>query len=117
MKKIKILSVTAVAILFLSSCVSSRKYNDALSSKMNTEKMYNEMQVENSNLKTENKNLNDEKKRLQIANDYEKTALNEREAALTAEEQKMKNMQSLVNEEKQAIINLKQEVCSALKCF
>jgi chemotaxis protein MotB len=43
--------------------------------------------------------------------------LNSRDRMLADEQKKMKDMKALVDEERDAIRKLKQDVCSALKCF
>src|SRR5262249_44910859 len=45
------------------------------------------------------------------------TALNEKEQTLNEEQQKLQDMKALIDAQRNAIRNLKQEVCSALKCF
>src|SRR5258708_6992355 len=110
MKSLKFVIAILIGGMMFSSCVSNRKYKEALTSKANTERMYQSLLAENSNLIRENKEL-------QVVASNEKTALKDREKALSDEEKKMNDMKALVDEERQAIINLKQEVCSALKCF
>ena len=72
MKNLKVVSAMFVAVLLFSSCVSNRKYNEAMTSKANTEKLYNSVLTENNRLKDENNQL-------QTTAANEKAALNERE--------------------------------------
>jgi len=110
MRTIKIAIATIVAASCMMSCVPSRKYKAAISERDN-------LQSKNEQLKNENSSLLAENQRLNASAVSQQTALKEREKTLSEEEQRMKEMKALIDEERNAIRNLKQEVCSALKCF
>ncbi len=102
MKTIKYIVLLGLSTLMF-SCVSSKKYSEAVSEKKDLQQKYADALRENE--------------RLKASANSEQVALNQREKALTDEEQKMKDMKALIDDERNAIINLKQEVCSAVKCF
>ena len=93
--------------LFLTSCVSNRKYKEAISSRDNLQQQYSNLQADNDRLQRENQQLQASKQ----------TAINEKETALNEEKKKLQDMKSLIDAQRDAIRNLKKEVCSALKCF
>jgi chemotaxis protein MotB len=110
MKTIKIISVLFLAA-GLTSCVSSKKYKDAVTSR--------DLQIEKLN--DEKASLQNEKSQLELTaartNEDNQKALQDKERALSEEQRKMEEMKALVDAERNAISNLKKEVCSALKCF
>jgi chemotaxis protein MotB len=109
MKTSKIIFI-AVLIVGLSSCASARKYNEAVSDKKALEQKYSEAQKKNSELQATNDKLEKENQQLKSNYQTEQTSLNNKQ-------EKLQEMESLIDEEREAIANLKQEVCSALKCF
>jgi chemotaxis protein MotB len=110
MKRIKIIVAAFISLSLLSSCVSNKKYKEALSSRDNLEQRYNSLQADNEKLQQENKML-------QASSVNKQTALENKETTLNIEEKKLQDMKALIDAQRDAIRNLKQEVCSALKCF
>jgi chemotaxis protein MotB len=111
MKKTKIILVTTITMLFLlGSCVSTKKYKTAMSNQQTWEQKYNDLQTSYSNLQKENEQL-------QSSTTNEKQSLSDQERALLTQQKKLQSLQALIDEERNAISNLKQEVCDAVKCF
>src|SRR5438105_4239925 len=114
MKKVKLFLITCLAGIVLTSCVSNRKYKEAVSSKDNIEKQYRDLQANYDRLQSDVKQLQASSSQ-QLQN--KETALTEKEQMLSEEQRKLQDMKSLIDAQRNAIRNLKQEVCSALKCF
>ncbi len=106
MKTLKIIPAIIIAFA-LSSCVSNKKYNEAMSGKASWEKKYSELQADYNNLQKD-------KQSLQASSSEE---LSTKQKALEDKERRMQELQSLITAQRDAIHNLKKEVCSALKCF
>ncbi len=107
MKTLKVILAIFISWSVISSCVSKRKYHEALSSRASWEQKYNDL---NGNYAK----LQQEKQQLAATSSEE---LNNKQAALDDEEKKMREMKSMIDAQRNAIQNLKKEVCSALKCF
>jgi len=114
MKFFRISITVFLSALLFSGCVSNRKYKEALSSRDNLEQRYNDLQDQYAKLQNENHMLQTSSAE---AMKTKQTALNEKEKALSEEEARLKDMKALIDAQRTAIRNLKQEVCSALKCF
>jgi len=110
MKKIKISIAILLTAFSLSSCVSSKKYKEATASRQSTEQRLNNLQAEYDKLKNENQSL-------QASLSNSKNDLQNKDASLADEQKKLQDLRALVDAQRNAIHNLKQEVCSALKCF
>jgi chemotaxis protein MotB len=110
MKKINIIIVTAIVMLFLGSCVSTKKYKTAMAGQQSWEQKYNDLQTSYNQLQKQNEQL-------QSSTSNEQQSLSDKQKALTAQQKKLQSLQSLIDEERDAISNLKQEVCDAVKCF
>ncbi len=114
MKTIKIIALMLFTGIFLSSCVSMEKYQGQVSKTQ-------QLTEENEDLKARITKMNNEISELEASstealNDKE-VALREKEWELAEREAKMRELNMMVNEQRQAVQALKQEVCSALKCF
>jgi chemotaxis protein MotB len=96
--------------LLMGGCVSTRTYREAVAARENIEKRHAELQAEHARLQAANDALST------TATDRQR-ALNEKEASLRLEEARMKEMKELIDAQGEAIRNLKQQVCNALKCF
>lgn len=112
MKPLTKIAVSSICIAgMLVSCVSTKKYDEAMSTWKNK---YN-------NLKTEFHQVQNQKERLQAQTSEElaakEKALREKENMLAAREEKMAELNSIIDQQRHAVFALKQEVCSALKCF
>jgi len=114
MKPIQFIAGAFLCLSLLTSCVSNRKYKEAVSSRDNLQEQYNDLQTNYNKLETENKEM---QKSSAEALRNNQTALNEKESALSDERRKLNDMKALIDAQRNAIRNLKQEVCSALKCF
>lgn len=106
--KITLLSICLSGLLV--SCVSTKKYEEAMA-----------WQDKYKQLETEYVGALSEKDKLQAQSNEElakkEAALKEQEAALAAREAKMEELNGMIEQQKNAVLALKQEVCSALKCF
>lgn len=100
----------SIAALSLSSCVSNKKYEEALSWK----NKYNKL--ENQYSETVNQK-NEQISEKEIALSQKEAELTAKEQELVLREQKVEELNDLILAQKNAVLALKQEVCSALKCF
>ncbi len=102
----------------LTSCVSSKKYNELLSAKQQTEEAFAVNSLKFQNTSNE---LNAEIKKLKQATSQQLAAkqkeLEAKEQLLASREQTLNELKEMMNRERNAIQNLKKEVCDALKCF
>jgi chemotaxis protein MotB len=110
MKKLSISIAILISALSFTGCVSSKKYKEATARGQNFEQRINTLQADNDKLKGENEALNS-----QLASS--RSDLQSKDASLADEQKKLQELRALVDAERNAIKNLKQEVCSALKCF
>ena len=110
MRTMKIMLAMFLSFGLLASCVSNRKYKEALSGKDNLQQQYNSLQADNDKLQRENQFL-------QASASAKQADLKTKETALNDEERKLKDMKALIDAQRDAIRNLKKDVCSALKCF
>jgi chemotaxis protein MotB len=97
----------ALGAVLLASCVSKRKYNDLLFS-------HEKLQAGYHDLKTQSEQF-----RFSSADALEKKQeeLEEKERLLKERESRIQELDNIMKSQRDAIRNLKQEVCSALKCF
>src|SRR4051812_12645364 len=110
MKTIKIIIVLFISASMFTSCVSNRKYKEALSSRENLQQKYDDLQSQYATAMQQNQTLKNS------SSEAEKGKL-QTESALNEERKKLQDMKALIDAQRDAIKNLKQEVCSALKCF
>jgi len=110
MKTQKLVLAIFLSFLFLGSCVSSKKYKEALSSQAKSEEQYGALYEDYQHLAKE-------KDKLLAASNENGKELKMEEQALNERESKIRDLENMINTERNAIANLKQEVCSALKCF
>jgi chemotaxis protein MotB len=113
-KTMKILSaITTCALTFclFSSCVSKKKYNE----------MAKNSEVEKTMLNAQRDEL---QKKVEFLTASSSESLNKKQEELNQKEQELKEKEAKLSELKQAmgaqrdaVYNLKQQVCSALKCF
>lgn len=81
-----------------------------MAGQQNWEQKYNDLQASYSQLQKENEQL-------QSSANNEQQSLSDKQKSLAAQQKKLQSLQSLIDEERDAINNLKQEVCDAVKCF
>jgi chemotaxis protein MotB len=103
MKTFSFIAATFVALTLLTSCASSKKYQSALVDKQALQQKYDQLQKENEQLKS--------------STSAEQQAMDTKEKSLTTEEDKLKELKSLIDQQRDALNNLRQEVCGAVKCF
>ena len=108
--KTKIILFLSVIAVSLGSCVSSKKYKAEVS--RNTE-----LEKRNSELRSENSRLEGNVSQMKSTISSSERDLNSKDRMLADEQKKMQDMKAMVDEQRNAIRKLKQEVCSALKCF
>jgi len=106
----KIILFLSIIAISLGSCVSSKKYKAQVSRNTELEKRNSELQANNARLEG---NMNQMKTTLSSSEQN----LNTKDRMLADEQKKMQDMKAMVDEQRNAIRKLKQEVCSALKCF
>jgi chemotaxis protein MotB len=110
MKNLSISIAILISALSFTGCVSSKKYKEATARGQNLEQRVSTLQADYDKLKGENESLNS-----QLASS--RNDLQSKDASLADEQKKLQGLRELVDAERNAIKNLKQEVCSALKCF
>ncbi len=108
--KTKVILFLSVIAISLGSCVSSKKYKAEVS--RNTE-----LEKRNSELRSENSRLEGNVSQMKSTISSSERDLNSKDRMLADEQKKMQDMKAMVDEQRNAIRKLKQEVCSALKCF
>ena len=106
----KIILFLSVIAISLGSCVSSKKYKAQVSRNTELEQRNNDLRAENAKLAG---NVNQMKATLSSS----EQDLNTKDRMLADEQKKMMDMKAMVDDQRNAIRKLKQEVCSALKCF
>jgi chemotaxis protein MotB len=110
----KMLSIFLIFLISLSSCVSKKKYSQALHQRNNLQEEIVSIDAKLRTVLTERDNLKDELSR-------EKTdkqpALKEKEKELKKREQILENLKEALNLQQEAVVNLKQQVCEELKCY
>jgi len=114
MKNLKIIVIAFLAVGLMTSCVSNRKYKEAMAAQKNSEMRLRDLQTDYSKLQNEMQQMQATSSRALKDKDM---TLNEKEQSLNEEQRKLKEMKELITSQRDAIRNLKQEVCSALKCF
>ena len=114
MKTLKVIAIALIAGSIFSSCVSSRKYDEAVNQKVDWENKYNVMSSQYQAAMADNEKLKASSSDAIAAKEKE---LNQKEMALKESQRKIDELKAAIRSEKDAIANLKQEVCSALKCF
>ncbi|MGZ3864446.1 MAG: OmpA family protein [Bacteroidia bacterium] len=96
-----------LATTLLGACVSKKKYRDseaalaAAKNELASEKAHEDAIKNSSSAELQQK----------------QKELNDKEAQIKEREQKLNEMVSALTAQKDAVLNLKQQVCSALKCF
>lgn len=97
-------------VTLLSSCVSSKKYNASVSRNAQLEQRVDELKADNAKLRG-----NVDQVKATLSNS--ERDLNTKDRMLADEQRKMRDMKALVDDQRDALRKLKEEVCSALKCF
>lgn len=114
MKPLRLIIASILAGSLLTGCVSMNKYQASVSARqqLTSEKEDLERKVDKLN-----KDLALEKATSSKELEQQQAALAQKERELADREKKAQELNEMVNAQKQAIENLRQEVCSALKCF
>ncbi len=114
MKTLKITSMILLSALFMTSCVSNKKYQASLEDRKELRKEVNDLQMEKLGLTNELENLKSTtSEKLQ----QKEAELAIKEQSLQDREKRLQELENLIAEQKAAVKALHQEVCSALKCF
>lgn len=107
--------------LQLSSCVSSKKYNELLGTSERSERRYESLLAEHGKLQQNHEALKLDKRRLEQATSealqHRQRELAEKERALAEQEKALADLRAVQKAQQHAMAALRQEVCSALKCF
>ena len=114
MKNLRIILIVIMSATMVTSCVSNRKYKEAVNSGSNWKQKYDDLQSDYTKLQGDKQSL---EASMSASIKNKEDALSDKEKALNDEERKLQEMKSLIDAQRNAIRNLKQEVCSALKCF
>ncbi len=101
-------------MISLSACVSKKKYNEMVSADAGKQKNIQELVSANDQLKQE---LNNLQNTTAAQLDQKQKELNDKEKALQDREKKLEELRSEMTAQRDAVYNLKREVCDALKCF
>lgn len=110
-----------MTVAIFASCVSSKKYNEAVNAGKASEQAYASLSKEADRLRTDISKLKEsssealQAKQKQL--DEQQKQLQYKEKALAENEKTMQELRELMNAERNAIQNLKAEVCEALKCY
>ncbi len=96
------------------SCVSNKKYNDLAERSEGLERKNAELYAEIDDLNVE---LNNIKTTASLTISEKELALDLKEEELAKREERLEELEGLVNYQQEALQSLHQEVCSALKCF
>lgn len=110
----QIVAIVVAAGVMLTSCVSTKKYEEALGSVDNAESRYQALAKDYKTLQEEKNTLAEATSEALLEKQQE---LNEKERLLAEREAKVAELQAIQQAQKDAVAALKQEVCSALKCF
>jgi chemotaxis protein MotB len=109
MKPISILASVFLAVS-LAGCVSSKKYKAAVDSSQRNEQALNACEKERLTLQSD---LAQSKEALRTTQQQ----LDSKDKLLKDDAKRLHDLNDLVSEQRNAIQNLKKEVCDALKCF
>ncbi len=104
------LLASVLAVSFFSSCVSTRKYEEAINREQ-------DMSAENLRLRADLDRAKNTIETLRGKEAEDQSLITKKERELAEREAKLQQLEALVNEQKMAVQALHQEVCSALKCF
>ena len=110
MKSVWVVIYCLIIPLLFSSCVSQKKYSEALAWKQE----YHELQSEYTQVLAEKERL---KQNSSAALAKKEQDLQRKEDELAAREAKVAELNQMIENQRNAVHALKQEVCSALKCF
>lgn len=117
----RVTAMMIVAGLQMSSCVSSKKYNLLLSSSERADRQYASLLAEHGKLQQDHETLKLDKKRLEQATSealrQKQRELGDKELRLAEQERALEDLRALQQSQRNAMAALRQEVCSALKCF
>ena len=120
----RFLPVLVIVLILFSSCVSSRKYKDALSREQNLMAQIEGLNKDIANLKTQLSESQNENSRL--INQIDAAGKNAAEMArlgkmtqeqLEEEQKRLSQMRQLMDQQKQAIENLRKKMTDALVNF
>lgn len=103
-----------MAVVIFASCVSTKKYNEAVNKGKESEQAYASLTKEADRLRSDITKLRESSSDALEAKQRE---LNVKESALAEKEKNLQELKELMTIERNAIQNLRKEVCEALKCY
>lgn len=95
-------------------CVSKKKYNEALSAMGSANEQVKQLSASNEQL---NRDIAGLQSASQEELNKKQQQLSEKESQLQERERKLEELKSAMNAQRDAVYNLKRQVCDALKCF
>jgi chemotaxis protein MotB len=114
MKTAKRILFPVVCMIAIASCVPTRKYNAAVTDQQSWQQKYASLQSGYDTLQNKNTDLQTQLKSEQDQLNANQQTLSQQ---LTAKEKSLADLQALIKDQRDAIGNLKQEVCDAVRCF
>lgn len=114
MRTLKFIIAFVLAGGLLSGCVSMNKYQASLSERQQLTEKNEDLEARINKL---NNKLDEVKATSSAELDAKEQALREKEKELAEREMKTQELAEMIDAQRKAIDDLKQEVCSALKCF
>ncbi len=118
---VKIVMILLVNALMLSSCVSSRKYSEAQNESKKYKDQLAEVEAKNQLLQNMRDSLANQiskiQKQLNQKLQQKENALDQDKQKLDKDQRMLSDLQKSVKMEQNEITSIRQEVCSALKCF
>lgn len=117
MKTIKKVGLIFLSLLFATSCVSSRKYADAVNEQKKMKEQASSLEAKNQTLQSDNGKLQQQLTELKQLLDQKQKDFDSNKAQLAKEQSILNDLRKALQMEQSEIGSIKQEVCSALKCF
>lgn len=112
--KQKIFALGVFTLMLVSSCVTKKKYNELAGSDAQKAGSIEQLTAANDQLKKELAGLQ-ETSAAELQRKQQE--LNEKEKTLKEREARLEELRSAMNAQRDAVYNLKRQVCDALKCF
>lgn len=114
MKTLKVIIISLLTTVVITSCVSNKKYQESLEARKELRRELNDMQMKKLGLTNEFENLKASSAEELQQKEIELAA---KEQGILQREKRLQELESLIQDQQQAVNALHQEVCSALKCF
>ena len=117
MKTIKKTGLVLLSLLFATSCVSSRKYSEAVNEQKKLKEQASTLDAKNQSLQNDNEKLQQQLADLKQSQQLQQKDFNTNKAQLAREQKTLSDLKKALQLEQNEISSIRQEVCSALKCF